>query len=165
MTLLVILDMQELYKEDLTIRGLYQPLVNRIVDKVYNHFEEDSGNRVISLFTRSEGPFFPPIVRAVCSGPNVFLQKTSFCGSRPILSYLKREKLQEEAVELCGIYENCCVLLTWKGLKRQKVEVLPVSKKLTAKSLFKRRGEEWKYPKGYLVDPKPKTLFSEEISW
>jgi hypothetical protein len=107
---------------------------------------------VINLTCFEDGFTLPEVLELIKpSNRSYFLGKRIFDGSMSIHSFIKREKISPENIELCGCFRNVCILETWKGLRKLNYSVLPINKNITLKTTLDWRGE-CTYPEGYLLE-------------
>jgi nicotinamidase-related amidase len=147
--MLVIVDMQEDYS------NYFRPSKKRNMKVLRNIqqriiFARQHREIIINLLYNLEGPTLYQIKKMLKGYPNkVSLTKNQFDGSSPIIRYIKKRKLSPQKIDLCGVFEDVCVLETWRSLKEKGYPVSVVNKDLTFPTDNNWRGVE-KYPIGFL---------------
>lgn len=159
--MLVIIDIQEFYIDEFRKQ---QKSFNKMIAGIRNRVGQARQNEelVINLTRFEDGFTLPEIVELIKScNKGFFLGKDEEDGSTSLHCFCKRKNIKPKSIELCGIFQDICVLETWKGLKRLGYKVLSVNKCLTLATSTNWRKTD-KYPDGYLKESKMKFNTEEE---
>jgi len=146
--MLVVIDLQEYYLFDLRRHGdRFQRMLQAVVARIGQAWKK--GESVVSLTCPYDGAVLPAVAAALRRAGAAYVNKEEFDGSPELLDYLG-PSYHRLSLELGGIYEDVCVLETWKGLRRSKATVQSVDPRLTLPTLDNWRGVQGAYPPGYI---------------
>jgi len=147
--MLVIIDLQDYYMPQFEKQ---RDKFSLLLEKLSNRIKKAKGRKetVINLTYREDGFTIPEVLEMGKGyGCRHFLLKQKFDGSEELHRFICEESQECKEIELCGAFEDVCVLDTWNGLRKLGYNVLPVEEDLTIATLDNWRKIK-KYPDGYL---------------
>jgi len=122
----VIIDVQEDYRDEIESNiKKFRRFTQKLADKAV---EIKRCNRpVFNLMTYYEGSPLPEVLNLFYRYKRFFnCLKEDWDGSMELMNECKRLNVQEQPIEIAGLYKEVCVLSTWEGLTRLGKKVLPV---------------------------------------
>lgn len=115
-SVLVVLDVQSDYEENIFHRkDNWQVFVNNLIEKIV-HFKN---NKLPIILVKHSGcgEFIHEIIDLIKNYSNVFyVEKRYFNGARPIMKCIESNKISCDEIHMSGLYSNCCIYKTVKGL-------------------------------------------------